>query len=67
MPSASLSRPTEALDTVERANELRRAVNKWATKAYRTQDVAQGRTYRRLASSYRKMLLNLLREHQAAA
>jgi hypothetical protein len=33
MPSASLSRPTEALDTVERANELRRAVKKWATKA----------------------------------
>ena len=63
MRSESLSRAGEAL-TAQRANELRCAIKKWATRAYRTRDVAQGRTYRRLTASYRKMLLSLLREHE---
>jgi len=63
LQSESISSSKEAL-TAERAKELRRAVKKWATKAYRTRDVAQGRTYRRLAGSYRKMLAALLREQE---
>ena len=55
-----------ASDSAMRLEELHGLVKKWAQKAARSRHPDQGRTYRRLAQCYRKMLKAMLRERRLA-